>query len=85
MYHPTIFFDQAFLLNVVVGWFLTAGGAVLIMAAAVWATWAEGDWARGKPKPAAFRGLCAIGVAAFVGGWVWQAIGYYRIGALTFQ
>jgi hypothetical protein len=85
MPYPTIFFGEAFLINVVIGWFLTAGGALLIMAGAVWATWAESTVPAQTPKSGPWRGLYALGLVAFVGGWIWQAIGYYRIGVLTFQ
>jgi predicted acyltransferase len=58
-------------------------GALALLVAAIWAS-AAGEWLRGEPRPAAWRGLCAVGVACFVAGWVWQIVGYYRVGALTF-
>ncbi len=79
---PPIFFDPVFVVNVIAGWILTLGGAGLLLVAAVWSVVA-GEWLGGQPKPAAYRGLCAIGVAAFVIGWLWQIVGYYRTGALT--
>jgi len=82
--HPTIFFDPAFVVNVIAGWILTAGGVVLLLVAGIWASVAEPSWLRGTPKPTAWRGLCTIGLAAFIAGWLWQIVGYYRIGALTF-
>jgi hypothetical protein len=82
VYHPTIFFDPVFVVNVVAGWLLTVLGAVVLLGAAVWSV-AAGEWLRGEPKPAAWRALCAAGVAAFAAGWLWQIIGYYRIGAVT--
>ncbi len=82
MYHPTIFFDPAFVVNVIAGWFLTVAGAVVLLVAAVWSV-AAGEWQHGEPKPAAFRALCGVGVAVFVAGWLWQLIGYYRVGAVT--
>jgi hypothetical protein len=85
MPYPTIFFGEAFLINVVIGWFLMAGGTVSIMAGAVWATFAESSVPARTPRSGPWRGLYALGLAAFVGGFIWQAIGYYRIGALTFE
>jgi hypothetical protein len=82
--HPTIFFDPSFVANIIAGWFLTAGGVVLLLVAGVWSSVAEEEWLRGTPKPKAWRGLCAVGLAAFLAGLVWQMVGYYRIGALTF-
>ena len=34
--HPTIFFDPAFVVNIIAGWFLTAGGVFLLLVAGVW-------------------------------------------------
>jgi hypothetical protein len=82
--HPPIFFDPSFVANIIAGWFLTAGGVVLLLVAGVWSSVAEEQWLRGTPKPRAWRGLCAIGLAAFIAGWLWQMVGYYRIGALSF-
>ena len=82
--HPTIFFDPSFVANIIAGWFLTAGGVVLLLVAGIWSSVAEEQWLRGTPKPTAWRGLCAIGLAAFLAGLLWQMVGYYRIGALTF-
>jgi hypothetical protein len=82
MYHPTIFFDPTFVINVIAGWVLTLVGALVLLLAAIWSVVA-GEWLRGEPRPAAWRGLCAVGVAFFIAGWVWQIVGYYRVGALT--
>jgi hypothetical protein len=84
MYQPPIFFDPVFVINVIAGFLVTVAGALLLLVAAIWAVVA-GEWSHERAKPAAWRGLCALGVAAFIAGWVWQAIGYYRVGALTFQ
>jgi hypothetical protein len=82
MYHPTIFFDPVFVVNVIAGWLLTAAGAVMLLLAGVWMSVA-GEWLKGEPKPAAFRGLCAMGLAVFLAGCLWQIVGYYRVGAVT--
>jgi len=82
--HPTIFFDPSFVANIIAGWFLTAGGVFLLLVAGIWSSVAEEQWLRGTPKPTAWQGLRAIGVAAFVAGLLWQMVGYYRIGAVTF-
>jgi hypothetical protein len=84
MYQPPIFFDPTFVINVIAGWVLTLAGALVLLVAAIWSV-AAGEWMSGEPKPAAWRGLCAVGVAIFIAGWVWQIVGYYRVGALTFQ
>jgi hypothetical protein len=55
-----------------------------LLVAGVWSSVAEEQWLRGTPKPTAWQGLRAIGVAAFLAGLLWQMVGYYRIGALTF-
>jgi MFS superfamily sulfate permease-like transporter len=82
MYHPPIFFDPGFVVNVIAGWLLTAAGAVMLLLAGVWLSVA-GEWLDGAPKPAAFRGLSAIGLAVFLAGLLWQIVGYYRVGAVT--
>ena len=82
MYHPTIFFDPAFVVNVIAGWLLTVAGAGALLLAAIWSV-AAGEWRGGEPRPVAWRALCVVGVAAFIGGWLWQLIGYYRVGAVT--
>lgn len=82
MHHPTIFFDPAFVANVIAGWLLTLAGAGALLLAAIWSVAAD-EWLRGEPKPAAWRALCVVGVAVFIAGWLWQLIGYYRIGAVT--
>ena len=67
--HPTIFFDPSFVANIIAGWFLTAGGVFLLLVARPsGSSVAEEQWLRGTPKPTAWRGLCAIGVAAFIAG-----------------
>jgi len=83
--HPPIFFDPVFVVSVIVGWLLTAGGAVLLLVAGIWGSVTEGAWLRGTPRPALWRALWMLGLAAFVGGWLWQIVGYYKTGALTFQ
>ena len=82
MYHPPIFFDPGFVANVIAGWLLTAAGAVLLLVAGVWLS-VSGEWLHGERKPAAFRGLCAVGLAVFLVGLLWQCVGYYRVGAVT--
>ena len=78
-YHPNIFFDPTFVANVIAGFLVTVAGAVLLLAAAVWFV-AAGEWLRAGAKPTAWRALCALGVALFLGGWLWQIVGYYRVG-----
>jgi hypothetical protein len=35
------------------------------------------------PKPGAWRALCTLGFALFIAGWVWQLVGYYRVGVVA--
>jgi hypothetical protein len=82
MYHPPIFFDPQFTLGVMVGWLLTVAGAGTLLLAAVWFSVA-GEWRRGSAPPAAFRALSVLGFALFLGGIVWQFVGYWRVGVLS--
>src|SRR5512134_323351 len=52
MHHPTIFFDPAFVVNVIAGWLLTVAGAGALLLAAIWSVAAD-EWLPGEPKPAA--------------------------------
>ncbi len=78
MYDPPIFFDLSFVRNVIAGFALTLLGALVLLAAGVWSSQA-GEWLRGERRPAAWRALCALGLALFVIGIVWQLIGYTPI------
>ena len=80
--HPPIFFDPSFVTNVIAGLIVTLGGVGLLLLAAIWSVVA-GEWLQGAPKPAAFRGLCAVGTAVFLAGILWQIVGYYRVGILA--
>jgi hypothetical protein len=82
MYHPTIFFDPQFTLAVMVGWVLTLAGAGLLLLAAGWYSFA-GEWRRGQPAPGAFRSLVALGAIAWLGGLLWQFVGYFASGTLS--
>jgi hypothetical protein len=83
--HPTIFFDPVFVIGVIAGLFVTAAGVGLLLIAGIWSSIA-GEWLKpGESKPPAYRGLCALGIVLFVAGLVWQSVGYYKIGALTFN
>jgi hypothetical protein len=81
MYHPTIFFDPQFTLSVMAGWLLQAAGAGALLLAAGWFSWA-GEWRRGGTPPAAFRALAGLGFVLFLGGILWQFVGYWRTGVL---
>jgi len=39
--------------------------------------------ARGTPAPTAFRALTGLGLVMFLGGIVWQFVGYFRTGTLS--
>lgn len=82
MYHPTIFFDPQFTLGVMAGWLLQVAGVAALLLAAVWYSCA-GEWQRGTRPPAAFRGLAVLGVVMFLGGILWQALGYWKTGVLS--
>jgi len=84
MFHPTIFFDPTFVVNVIAGYLLTLGGAVLLLLAAIWSVVARGG-AETTPARAPWRALCFFGVAVFTAGLLWQLIGYYRFNGVTFQ
>jgi hypothetical protein len=81
-YLPSIPFDPGFVVNVIAGWILTLSGVGLLLVAAIWSV-AAGEWLRGEPAPGSWRALCTLGVAAFIAGLLWQAVGYYRVGAIT--
>jgi hypothetical protein len=78
---PPIFFEPTFVQNVIVGWLLVVAGAGLLLLAAVWWSWGS-DSAQESPQSSAWRGLCALGWAAFLLGWAWQLVGYVRYGIL---
>ena len=82
MYHPTIFFDPQFTLAVMAGWLLTVAGAGALLLAAVWFSLA-GEWRQGGPPPTAFRALSWLGFALFLGGLLWQFVGYWTSGTLS--
>jgi hypothetical protein len=82
MYHPTIFFDPQFTLGVMAGWILQAVGVVALLLAGVWFSFA-GEWRRGTPPPTTFRALTGLGVVCFVLGVVWQLVGYWGTGTLS--
>ena len=82
MYHPTIFLDPQFTLAVMAGWILTLGGTGLPLLAAVWYSIA-GEWRLGRPAPGAFRALIVLGTIAWLGGLLWQFVGYFGTGSLS--
>ena len=82
MYHPPIFFDPQFTLGVMAGWLLTIAGVGALLLAAVWFSLA-GEWRRGSAPPAAFRALSGLGFVLFVGGLLWQFVGYWKTGVLS--
>jgi hypothetical protein len=82
MYHPTIFFDPQFTMGVMAGWLLQAAGVGALLLAALWFSIA-GEWRRGTPAPAAFRALAGLGLVMFLGGILWQFVGYFRTGVLS--
>ncbi|HEY7869179.1 MAG TPA: hypothetical protein VIF59_08125 [Methylomirabilota bacterium] len=79
---PTIFFDPQFTIGVMAGWLLQAAGAVALLLAAGWFSFA-GEWRRGTRPPAAFRALTGLGLVMFLGGILWQFVGYFTTGTLS--
>jgi hypothetical protein len=82
MYHPTIFLDPQFTVGVMAGWLLTVVGVGALLLAALWFSVA-GEWHRGSAPPAAFRALSVLGLVCFLGGLLWQFVGYWATGALS--
>jgi hypothetical protein len=80
--HPTIFLDPQFTLGVMAGWILTLAGVGALLLAAIWFSVA-GEWRRGTTAPAAFRALVGLGVVFWLGGLLWQFVGYWKTGALS--
>ncbi|HEY7204812.1 MAG TPA: hypothetical protein VIA61_10965 [Methylomirabilota bacterium] len=81
--HPTIFFDPVFTMSVMAGWLLTVAGAVLLLLGAVWFSMA-GEWRQGPVRPpSAFRALIGVGLVFWLGGLLWQFIGYFTSGSLS--
>jgi hypothetical protein len=42
-----------------------------------------GEWRRGTPAPTAFRALAGLGFVMFLGGILWQFVGYWKTGVLS--
>jgi len=82
MYHPTIFFDPQFTMGVMAGWLLQAAGVGALLLAGLWFSIA-GEWRRGTPAPTAFRALTYLGLVMFLGGILWQFVGYFGTGTLS--
>jgi len=83
MYYPTIFLDPQFTVGVMAGWVLQAAGAGLLLLAAGWFSFA-GEWRRAAAgPPAAFRAVVGLGAVMFLGGILWQFVGYWRTGVLS--
>ena len=82
MYHPPIFFDPQFTFGVMAGWVLTLAGVGALLLAGVWYSCA-GEWRRGTRPPGAFRALIVLGALAWLGGLLWQFVGYFGTGALS--
>ncbi len=82
MYHPTIFFDPQFTKWVMTGWLLQVAGVGPLLLAGLWFSCA-GEWRRGTRAPTAFRALTGLGFAMFLGGILWQFVGYFQTGVLS--
>ena len=81
--HPPIFFDPVFTVSVMGGWILSLAGMVLLLLGSVWFSLA-GEWLQGPVRPpSAFRALIGLGWAFWLGGLLWQFIGYFTTGSVT--
>jgi hypothetical protein len=78
-----VLFDPEFMINVASGWGFVVLGALILLAAGIW-------WSASNPPPYAekaprgWRALTALGWTLFLLGWVWQIVGYARIGVGRF-
>ncbi|HKW94556.1 MAG TPA: hypothetical protein VJX92_21915 [Methylomirabilota bacterium] len=81
--HPTIFLDPLFTLSVMAGWIVTVVGVVVLLLASAWYS-AAGEWRRGTARPpAAFHAVYGLGLVMFLGGLLWQFVGYWVSGSLS--
>ncbi|HEU4437848.1 MAG TPA: hypothetical protein VFT36_01285 [Methylomirabilota bacterium] len=81
--HPTIFMDPVFTVSVMAGWILTLAGTALLLVGAVWFSLA-GEFRGGPARPpSAFRALVGLGFFCWAGGLLWQFIGYFTTGSLS--
>ncbi len=71
-----MFYDR-FFTSISAGLLITAFGAVLLLAAAVWFSRRPEPFAGDRP-PSALRALSAVGFVIFLLGIAWQALGYVR-------
>jgi hypothetical protein len=82
MNNPPLCLDPLFTIGVLGGWLLPAAGVgALVVAGLCFPT--GGAWRGVPPAPAAFRALAGLGFAMFLGGILWQFVGYWRIGVLS--
>ena len=80
--NPPIFFDPVFVRDVIIGFLILLAGAGLLLVAGAWWSYAS-DSRQVSPPSSAWRGLCAVGWAMFLFGWLWQLFGYVRFGILN--
>ncbi len=81
--HPTIFLDPLFTMSVMAGWIATVAGMVVLLLAGFWYS-AAGEWRRGSARPpVAFRAVYGLGLVMFLGGLLWQFVGYWVSGNLS--
>jgi hypothetical protein len=80
-YHPPIFNDPFFTVAVMLGWLvMMAGAGILLLTAIRYARVLDGAHPTGRPP--AFRALSALGATLFVGGLIWQLMGYFMTGVV---
>ena len=79
--HPSIFNDPYFTVAVTLGWLVMVSGAVILLLTAIrYARVLDGTYPPSGPP--AFRALSALGATLFVGGLIWQLIGYFMTGVV---
>ena len=81
---PAIFFDPQFVTNIIAGYLLTVMGALILLVAGAWWAWNQ-DSSQQSPKSSLWHALCGLGWCVFIGGWVWQIIGYVRTGTISWK
>ena len=79
---PPILFDSKFVPLVGGGYGLALLGALFLLAAGIWWSWA-GDGVRLEPKLPAWRALVSAGWLCWILGVLWQLAGYVGVGAVT--
>jgi hypothetical protein len=84
-YHPPIFNDPSFTVDVMIGWILTVAGALLLLLTSIRFSYGIDGRAPKSPRRLPLRALVALGATMFVGGLLWQVFGYVAVGLLDWK